>query len=212
MPTVTFLGGLSHPIQATNGSGLGFYGASFGYSVPVGEYQTTTWITNSAGAAQGPQCNNVKHHNICSGFLNSASVATGLWYMPNYLTSLGIRVSNGTAIQVQNATVKLYDRSSTTNRPSGVTTALAEIVHPSPLQSVRGSGNSTWTYFSGVAGTIQSLALSNSPGLSGNYGGQYGVNLGTGHLINDWFLNLSASPDSIGSKNQYALLFSYEYL
>ncbi len=212
MPTVEFLGGLNHPIGSLSGSGIGFYGSTFGNSVAVGDYQTTTWITNSAGTAQGPQCNNVKYSNLQSGFLNSATVATGLRYMPNYLATLGIRVTNASAIKIQNATVKLYDRSSTSNRPSGVTTAVAEIVHPSQLQSVNGSGSTTWTYFSGVAGTIQNLALSNSPGASGNYGGQYGGNLGTGWLTHDWFLAMSASPDSIGSKNQFALLFSYEYL
>jgi len=33
-------------IQHTGGSGLGFFGAGFGISVPVGQYQDTTYVTN----------------------------------------------------------------------------------------------------------------------------------------------------------------------
>jgi hypothetical protein len=211
MPSVSFFAGESNNINNLAGSGIGFYGASFAYSVPVGEWQQTTFITNSAGTIQGPQADNIKYSNMGSGFVNSATVATGLRYIPNQNATLEIRVTDTTMIRVQNATVKLYDRASITNRPTGVTTAVAELVHPDPTQTVLGSGNSTWTIFSGVAGTIQSLSLSNSPGISGQYGGQYGVNLGGSGLSHSWYLALSASPDSIGSKNQYALLFSYEY-
>ena len=33
-------------------SGLGFYGAGFGVSVPVDQYQDSTFITNSAGTTE----------------------------------------------------------------------------------------------------------------------------------------------------------------
>lgn len=211
MPTVSFFGNYSNVINNLNGSGLGFYGSTFGNSVNVGEYQTTTWITDSNGTIQGPQCQNVKFTHLASGSLNGAA-SIPLTGIPNQNASLRISITNATSIQIQNATIKLYDRASTSNRPSGVTTAVAEIIHPSTLQTVKGSGNSTWTMFSGVAGTVQSLALCNGPGFSGNYGGLYGGSLSPASTQHDYFLALSSSPDSIGSKTQYALLFSYEYL
>ena len=211
MPAVNFFGNLTNAINNLSGSGIGFYGSTFGNSVNVGAFQTTTWITDANGALQGPQCNNLKYTHLASGEINGAS-SIPITGIPNQNATLRISVTNGTPIQVQNASVKLYDRASIASRPSGVTTAVAELVHPSVLQTVKGSGNTTWTIFSGVTGTVQSLTVSNSPGFSGNYGGQYGGDLGAAALQHDWFLGLSASPDSIGSKTQYALLFSYEYL
>jgi len=46
---------------STPGSGLGFYGASFGTSVQVGQYQETTFITNSNGSVNGGNNNNNKY-------------------------------------------------------------------------------------------------------------------------------------------------------
>ena len=40
--------------QNIAGSGLGFYGATFGSSVQIGSFQDTTFVTNAAGTAQGP--------------------------------------------------------------------------------------------------------------------------------------------------------------
>jgi len=34
-------------IAHTAGSGLGFFGSTFGISVPVGSQQLTTWVTNA---------------------------------------------------------------------------------------------------------------------------------------------------------------------
>ena len=45
-------------INHSAGSGLGFYGLTFGASVPVGSQQNTTYITNSIGTNQGAQLNN----------------------------------------------------------------------------------------------------------------------------------------------------------
>ncbi len=209
MPTVSYYSE-NIPINSAI-SGLGFYGASFAYSVAVGEYNQTTWITNADGTAQGPQVNNIKFANIGSGYIESALVPTGLRYIPNQDASLNIRVSNASAIVIQNAAVKCYDRVSSANAPSGVTTYVAEVVHPSTSQLVTGSGNITWTVFSGVNPNNTSLSLSFSPGATGVNGGRYTTNLRS-DVIHDWYLCLSPSPDSIGSKTDFGLYFSYEYL
>ena len=75
MAQIDFLaGGGSFQIANLSGSGLGFYGGGFGYSVEVGSWQDTTFITNSVGTLQGPQVNNVKYLNIGSGIVNSAKI------------------------------------------------------------------------------------------------------------------------------------------
>ena len=58
MASIYFFSG-TNQVRNLSGSGLGFYGGGFGYSVAVGSYQDTTFITSSVGTTQGPQCNNV---------------------------------------------------------------------------------------------------------------------------------------------------------
>lgn len=190
------------------GSGLGFYGAGFGQSVNVGEWQDTTFITNSNGTAQGPQVNNLKYVNTMSGIINGASSGVLLTQMPNYLATLNIRFTHSTAVQIQNVKLRIYDRSNINNPASGVTTKVAELIHPDIIQNNNGSGDTTWHTPAGSA-TIMDLAP--SPGYSGIYAGN-GSNSTRADTRHDHFIAISASPDSIGSKNLYGLYCSLEYL
>lgn len=211
MATLKFFAGEGF-IAHLGGSGLGFYGSGFGYSVPVGSYQGTTFITNSAGTEQGPQVDNVKYHSPNSGYVGSATTPIPLTGVPNYLATLNIRFEHTSAVQVQNAIVKIYDRANINNNASGVTTYLAEIIHPSTSQDVKGSGDTVWMVNSGVAGvTNYTFSLAPSPGSGGQYAGN-GSNSVVSANQHDWFIALSASPDSIGSKTNYGLFFSVEYL
>lgn len=201
----------SAEIPNIGGSGIGFYGSGFGYSVPVGSFQDTTFITNSAGTAQGPQIENIKYTHPNSGSVNGAT-SIPLTGIPNYLATLNIRFEHTSNVQVQNVQVKIYDRVSINNNASGVTTCLAEIIHPDTLQTVKGSGDTAWMVNSGVAGvTNYSFTLAPSPGSGGQWAGN-GSNSVRTDKCHDWFLALSASPDSIGSKSQYGLYCSLEYL
>lgn len=187
-----------------NGSGLGFYGLSFGNSVEVGSYQNSTWITNSNGTAQGNQVNNIKWTHPSSGSINElASVA--LLAVPNYLATLKIRFNHSTAVQTQNAKLRIFDRSSINNPASGVTCKVAEVIHVDAAQTATGSGSSTWNT---PTGSSVIMSLTTSPGLSG-----YSPNgPSTIDFNHDWFVAMSASPDSIGSKTQFACYFQTEYL
>jgi hypothetical protein len=76
----TYPSGINHGA----GSGLGFYGNGYGLSVPVGQYQDTTWVTNSNGTATDQyRLNNTKF--VASG-TTSANSATAIsnWKLPNY--------------------------------------------------------------------------------------------------------------------------------
>lgn len=186
-----------------NGSGLAFMGSSFGSSVDVGSYQTTTWISNSNGTAQGPQCNSISWTHPNSGSINSAA-SIALTGIPNYLATLNARFNHSTNVRVQNAKFRIYDRVSINNDPSGVLAKTVELIHPNTLQTVSGSGSSSWAT---PTGSSNILSLTSSPGLSGlSPNGP-----STQDLNHDWYLALSASPSSIGSKT-FAGYLSLEYL
>lgn len=198
----------SFGITNLNGSGLGFYGAGFGQSVNVGEWQDTTFITNGNGTSQGPQVNNTKYVNTMSGIINGASSGVLLTQIPNYLSTLNIRFTHNVSVQVQNVKLRIYDRSNINNPASGVTTKVAELIHPDIIQNNNGSGDTTWLTPQGSA-LIMDLAP--SPGYSGIYAGN-GSNSTRADTRHDHYIAISASPDSIGSKNLYGLYVSLEYL
>ena len=46
-------------INHTSGSGIGFFGGGFGISVPVAQYQDSSYVTNSDGTSSGIKINNM---------------------------------------------------------------------------------------------------------------------------------------------------------
>lgn len=194
----------SSVINNLAGSGLGFFGGGFGYSVEVGSYQDSTFITNGAGTAEGPQINNVQYLNAMSGIVNGASSGVILTSIPNALATLNIRFTHSTAVKTQNAKLRIYDRSNINNAASGVTTKVAEIIHPTTSGVVNGSGDSTWLT---PVGSSVIMDLVAGPGISGV--SPSGSN--TSELQHDWYVVISASPDSIGSKSLYACYCELEY-
>jgi len=207
MATVSFFAD-TFGVQNLGGSGLGFYGAGFGSSVEVGEYQESTFITNGAGTAQGPQVNNITWTHNNSGEVNGAGASINLLSIPNYLATLNIRFTHSTAVKTQNAKLRIYDRTSINNNPSGVTCKVAELIHPHTLQTQVGSGSSSWAQ---PVGSSIILDMAKSPGMSGLVAGNGSVSTAD-DTRHDWYTAISASPDSIGSKTQFALYFETEYL
>ena len=161
-----------------------------------------------------------------------------LTQLPNYKCPLNIRLTtdDGTDVKVRNAKLSIYDRTNVANHASGVTTYVCEARHPYPddsaskalahVSSRSDPSHFTWFEFSD-GGNIE-MALTDSPGISGyntNGGNQDHLsglsapviadfNLGSNHESDrhDWYIALSSSPDSIGSKTSYALYFEAEYL
>lgn len=191
-----------------NGSGLGFYGNGFGESVDVGAWQETTFITNSNGTVEGRQVNNIRYQDAMSGFINSAGTAVALTRMPNSLATLNVRFENDSAVKVQNVKCYIYDRTDEAAPASGVTTKLAELIHPDEVQNNNGSGDTTWHT---PAGSSVIVDLAPSPGISGLYAGN-GSNSTRSDTRHDHYLAISASPDSVGSKTLYGLKIKLEYL
>lgn len=99
-----------------------------------------------------------------SGIVGSSSSGILIRAIPNYLASLTIKFTHSTAVQVQNAKFRIYDRSNIDNGASGVTTRVCELRHPDIIQNNNGSGSIFWE---SLAGSSTIMSLCQSPGLSG---------------------------------------------
>jgi hypothetical protein len=208
MATITFRSNEGAVGQIPATSGLGFFGAAgFGASVRINEYQDRTYLTNGNGTTEGPEVDNVKWTHANSGIIGpgASGVSINLLNIPNYQSTLNIRFTHSVSVQTQNGVVQIYDRVDAANPQSGVVCQVAEMIHPELQQSVTGSGDSSWISASGDAVTVPMI---DSPGLSG-IRPDGGNTSGTQH---DFYLAISASPTSIGSKTNFGLFFSLEYL
>jgi hypothetical protein len=210
-------------INHAAGSGLGFYGNGYGISVPVGQYQSTTWVTNSNGTANDSfQLHNSKYMSISGVSINgsNAIVNSGI---PNYLAPLNIRFTHDTAVRTQNCRLRIFDRNNINTQASGVTTQVYEVRHPSSNQATRGlahrgAANHSWFEFE-EPDVMPDLTFTASPGTSGlnTTAGDTGLDAtifdGADHQStrHDWYCALSSTPHSIGSK-LYGLYFTLEYL
>jgi hypothetical protein len=218
-------------INHAAGSGVGFYGSNFGVSVPIGTRQSTTFVTDSLGVNQGSQLNNTtmmtSGDSVTAGTvsINGAS-SVNLDRLPNYLCPLNIRFTHSEAVRVQNCKLRIFDRNNIINHASGVVTYVYEGRHPSSLQSVsnlshRGREANSWYEFDSLD-AMTDMTFTASPGMSGlntnvqdtnpalGYSSQNGsLHEATRH---DWYVALSSEPVTVGSKTQYGLYFSVEYL
>ena len=202
-------------VEIPSNSGLGFYGNSgFGASVAVSAYQGKTFLTSPDGLTQGPASNNVKWLNTGSGIVGTTGSGTGLKAIPNAQSSLNVRFTHGSSVKVQNAELRVYDRVNINNSPSGVICKVAEIVHPHAsigkgADGLQGSGDVSWIT---PAGSGTTVPLSDSPGNAGEYAVTGSSSGGRGDTQHDWYVAISATPTSIGSKTYFGLYMSLEYL
>ena len=216
------------------GSGIGFYGTSFGISVPIGAQQTTTYITNSTGSNEGSRLNNTAKVLLGEGSTTKGTVsvnaasAFNLDLLPNYLCPLNIRFLHTEPVRVQNCKLRIFDRNNIDNHASGVTTYVYEARHPAttigstPLSlNHRARANHTWYEFD-PATAMSEMDFTSSPGTSGTNTNASDTNVSLGYTSNDgalhqsirhdWYVALSSEPETIGSKTQYGLYFTVEYL
>lgn len=212
-------------IAHNNGSGIGFYGSNFGISVPVNSQQTTTFTTNADGTNEGLQLHNTARVSSETVAIDSAS-SINLDSLPNYLCPLNVRFTNDDPVKVQNCKLRIFDRNNIQNQASGVTTYVYEARHPIGERvpsglAFKGRPENTWYEFDPVD-AMSDMIFTSSPGVSGlntdssdtnpekGYTSTSGVSLPS--MRHDWFVALSSEPQSIGSKTNYGLYFSVEYL
>ena len=231
MAAITFYGndestGAANLINHGDGSGIGFYGGGFGISVAVDQHQDSTYVTNSAGTNSGIKLNNTKYTSSSGVSHNGATISIGNEDMPNYYAPLNVRFTHGDAVRVQNCKMRIFDRNDIGKQASGVSTYVYEVRHPhttavsgSALTN-RGESNHGWKEYD-PADSMVDATFTSSPGVSGTNSVVSDAALtgvlttdGAAHtaLSHDWYVALSASPDSIGSKTDYGLYFTCEYL
>jgi hypothetical protein len=242
MATIKFYGNLTGAVVSDDPgyidhatSGIGFFGGDFGLSVPVDSYQDTTFITNSDGTSQAEQLQNTKYASM-SGVKFNTNNEKDNKLIPNYYAPLNIRFEHNEAVMVKNCQLRIFDRSDITKNASGVTTEVYEVRHPVSIEGDtalkhRGNGadNHAWTRFlwDGVSDNeVTPLSLTESPGPSGLNGntsdslnasfvalpGATTSGSALESTTHDWYVALSASPDEIGSKTEFGLYFTVEYL
>ena len=213
---IKFYGGDNGTIDIdSGGSGIGFFGSSFGQSVAVGSYQDTTYITDGNGQTQGAQLSNWKFINARSGLYNQDTTQYPLSGIPNNYATVNVRFTNDSAVKCQNVRMRIYDRTNLNRAPSGVTTQVAELGRPNNIYGNSlavagpyGSGATSWTTANPTGSSTIITIINQSPGISG----LQLRSTTTTDTRHDWYFLLSASPTSIGSKTDYGLYFSLEYL
>lgn len=192
-----------------NASGLGFFGASFGNSVQVGQYQDSTFITTGTGSVEGPQATNAKY--ITS---SGISIDADVTVVPSAIVvnsgTMNIRFTFDSAVKTQNAEFRIFDRTTINNGATGVTTQAMQVVNDGSGVSSSGTpispgSHAGWVTPSGSGVVVSLLNSAGSGGLSPS-----GSN--TEDTRHDWFTLLSATPLSIGSKTLFGIYVQLEYL
>lgn len=195
--TVQWFGGAGSPEIAPAASGglntAGFFGASFGFSIRVGEYNNTTYRTNANGTSDGSQLPNLRFANVSGAYVGASIVAEELLEVNNGETTLKITLTTDNPIKTQNSNFRAFDRISINNNPSGVTMRAVEIRKDQP--SVRGSGNTNWTVIAG-SGSVLGLFDQTTEN----------------DTVHDWYVGLTATPTSIGEKTNIGFYFETEFL
>ena len=227
-------------IDHAAGSGIGFFGGGFGVSVPVASYQDSSYVTNGDGTSSGVKLNNTKWTAISGVEHNSASVTDNTSGIPNWYAPLNIRFDHVEGVAVKNCKLRIFDRNDIENHAVGVTTQVFEHRHPHAIPRhdiLHSSGSLNYRAYGDSQGfrwhefdpedTMADVNLTASPGMSGlntNAGEPMAAVAADGYrnwltqeaaahrsTRHDWYVSLSASPDSIGSKTSYGLYFTLEY-
>jgi len=227
--------GTPNLINHTAGSGLGFYGNGFRVSVPVGAQQEQTYVTDQFGTEKGVQLNNTAMEAIGDADTEGTvkinnGQAIGLSILPNMSCPLNIRFTHDTAVRVQNCKLRIFNRNATIDdQAEEVTTYVYESRHPRNEQTAqqleyRAYDETNMWYEFAPEDAMSDMEMTASPGAGGtNSGGENEANASNkGFLTNegplhastqhDWYLALSSQPETIGSKTNYALYFTLEYL
>ena len=193
-----------------NASGLGFFGASFGTSVQVGEYQDSTFISASDGSTEGPQATNCKYDTVTSGVIIDGAAAVVPSAVAINSGTLNIRFTFDSPVKTQNCELRIFDRTTITAGAEGVTTQVLQVANGGSGVSSSGTAEAPashtgWITPSGSGVTVALLSSAGSGGLSPS-------GTDTQDTRHDWYTCLSATPLSIGSKENFGMYVQLEYL
>lgn len=207
---IKFYGDASgYSTEIGTGSGIGFYGASHGASVQVGSYQDTTFMTDGTGAADYGQITNCKYPGNSSGVEIDGGSEVQLSGVSTQSGTLNVRFTYDTAVKTQNCELRIYDRSNIASGAVGVTTQVAQLCNGgSGVNQTSGTAQAAHNGWMALAGSGTIMTLLYSAGESG----LSPSGTSTEDDRHDWYVCLSATPTSIGSKTDYGLYVELEYL
>ena len=171
----------------------GFFGASFSFSIRIGEFNNTTFRTNANGTSNGGALPNLRFANVSGAFVGPSIIAEELLEIENFQATLLVRLNTDNPIKTQNSSFRCFDRININNNPSGVTMRATEI--RKDQIPVRGSGNTNWTV---VAGSGDTLSLFDQTTENS--------------AVHRWYVGLTATPLSIGEKTNIGFYFETEFL
>ncbi len=193
--TIDWFGGdaVNEILPAESGASdtLGFFGANLGFSIRVGEFNNTNFVTDDIGVTNFGQVPNLRWANVSGAFVASELTATELLEIDNSEATLRVRLQTDSAVGTQNSAFRAFDRVNINNSPSGVTVLSTEIRKHSP--SIRGSGDTFWTTIAGTG----DLDFDDQVAASS---------------VHTWYVGLTVSPQSIGEKTDLGFYFETEFL
>ena len=119
--SVKFYVGEGYPLDSTTtGSGISFFGTSFGSSIAVGQFNSSTYLTSADGSTNFATCDNNKYIES-SGVSVNGGAEINLLNVPNAETTINIRFEYDSAVQTQNVSFTSYNRSDENVAQTGVT-------------------------------------------------------------------------------------------
>lgn len=194
-------------------SGIGFFGASAGTSVQVGQYQNSSFVSDGEGDTNGGyvQVTNCKYDTTDgSGVIVNGDVAVVPSAMVVNSGTMNIRFTFDSLVQTQDVQLRIFDRVAITNGATGVTTKVLQITNGGSGVSSSGTvealaDHQGWIAPSGSGTIVNLLSSAGSGGLCPS-----GVD--TTDTRHDWYVGLSASPLSIGAKQAFGIYTQLEYL
>lgn len=190
-------------------SGLSFFGAAFGNSVEVGQYQDSSFITGSDGTPEGPEATNCKFETP-SGIIVDGEPSVQPSAIAVNSGTMNIRFTNDVIVQTRAVELRIFDRVVINNGATGVVTQVLQIVNEGSGVSTSGTAEPLadhlgWITPSGSSVVVALLSSAASGGLSPS-------GTDSEDTRHDWYICLSASPLSIGAKSAFGLYVELEYL
>lgn len=186
------------------GNRIGFCGGTFGSSVGVNEWQDTTWVTNDTMTVNYGQINNNKYISSTEVDTNSSGTKT-LVSGAVPLDECTLRISfteDGGNTQTSSTRFYAYDGTTPTTAPPGVKTVGFEVDTASgggsPLNINKDSdagGSLAWNAANGIGGSSNKLQLASESSIAT-------------HL---WYLGVSASPSTVGLKQNFVFRIETDY-
>ena len=212
-------------IDDLSGSGLAFYGSAAGSSVQIGAYQGMTRVASADGSSYQDETNNLKYvantfpsgQCVIAGQYGTAQ-AIGLSGVKTFQGTLGVEFGHTSAVKVQNAQLRIYDRANINSPASGVNTKVAEIINHNggtyatqgtlgSTSNVVGSGDILWWGEPWPAQMVTKNYYTSSTGVTYLNGLDSATNTNGDSRLSD--AGLTGSYDTVGGTGIVVPFFGY---